>query len=585
MPTRRASIELTASTKGLSAGLKQATRQWAAFGKGLGKGVGGKLSLKGMGKGVPGQLMGGLRGVGLGVGGGIGGMLGGLKTAVGLGSVGGLAVMAGNEAAKTLRFESALVRLRIASMGAIKDLAPLRKQIVGISEATGVAREDVLAGARAYVRLTGDTKTALQSMELFAKIAKGQDTAMEDVAGAAARLKQNLHIEPEQFEKAMSIVVRGGKVGSVELNEMAGLLAGLAPRMERFKGGTGLAGLAELGAAFQLTAQGFKDSNEAATGLESLMGAIILRAGRLEAAGVKVYDKDPKTAVKTLRGFKQIIEDISRSKLMKSPTALIKALGRKEAEQTFRMLSRLPGVWDETMASTLAANDVQEDFFEYANSTAGRLETAFVHLQNAIAKTFTPDRIDKFAHALEAALDMAGDFSDWVEEQDKKTKKEGHSTEGESWLWSVFPGAWAVKEWFEGTPDDNKAAEREQAQQMLDAGMTPEQMEKLPGKAPIVSAMRDILAEREEADAARREAEGRAFGGHEIDPEAPLPSEEWSQPPTDAERWPAKPLFPGNDPWRQPAPARRGNGMQVDVKVSASPEFEVKVQRKERVHP
>jgi TP901 family phage tail tape measure protein len=468
MAAKSAVARLTADTRGFTSGLKEASKKWLAFGRGLGKGLGKSLP-KGL-KGAGGAMLGGMKGLaGMG-GGGIGGMLGGLKTAVGLGGVGGLAVMAGNEAAKTMRFEQAITRLRISSAGAITDLDGFRKSVFDVSNATGVAREDVLAGATAYVTLTGDAKTAAGSMGLFAKIAKGTGAEMGDVAAMLAALQQNLKIDPKDFEQAASIMIRGGKMGAIELKDMAELMASLAPRMAMFKGGTGVQGLADLGAALQLTRQGFGSAAEAATGLESLLGSIVQHAKKLEKAGVKVFDV--KDGVKTLRNLGDIVQAIGQSKLMRDPTALQDALGRKEASQALRMLLKVPGAMDEISASTLKAKDVSEDFFAYHNSTAGRLESLFNTIQNSIAQAFTPDRIASFGHALYAAVETAGELVDKLD---------------------------AVRRFIWETDAEMAAGVRKQAEEALDRGEEPDDNYGRWSMQPEVGdAMRKIKREREE---------------------------------------------------------------------------------------
>jgi TP901 family phage tail tape measure protein len=475
-----AKIRLTADSRGLAIGLKEAQKKMAAFGRGLGKGFGGSFgkSLRtGLPKGLKGagkRLGGGLKSV-LGMGGsGIGGILGGMKTAVGLGGVGGLAILLGNEAHKAFQFEKSLTRLRIASSGAIKDLSGLRKEVTAVSTATGVSREEVLAGVNAYVVLTGDTKTATEQMELFARVAKGQGAAIEDVAAASAALRQNLKIDPRDFEQAMSILVRGGKMGAVELKDMANLMAGLAPRAEAFKGGSGLKGLADLGAAFQLTRQGFKDPEEAATGMESLMGSIVGHAKQLKAIGVQVYDKDPKTGVMHLKGFQQIVQAIGNSKTWKKGdlTRIQKVLGRKEAMQTLRMLLKVPGAWEEISAGTLKAKDVSEDYFAYNTSTAGKLEMLFNTLKNSIAEAFTPERIDAFGRAIggamaamDALLTKAGQLRKFIWETDAEMKADLHT----------------------------------QAEKALDEGDTPEDWGKWSMQPDLGVMMRQVLKERAKA--------------------------------------------------------------------------------------
>lgn len=438
---KNAEITLTADTRPLDRGLKAATKKLRAFGNALGKG----LTLGGLkaGKGVM-NMLGGK--------GTMGKMMGGLKTAVGLGGIGGAAMLVGNEAAKTFRFEQALTRLGIASMGSIKNLDTLRSKIFDLSNATGVGREDILRGATAYVTLTGDASTATKSMELFAKISKGTGADIEDVARSAAALKQNLKIDPHQFEQAFSILIRGGKLGAIELRDMAQYMASLAPRFENFAGGGGVEGLSKLGAAFQLTRQGFGDAGEAATGMESLMGAITQHAGKIEKQlGVKVYNRLKGNKLQ-LKGFQEIVEAIGKSKAFERGdwTKIQHTLGRKEAIQTLRMLLKVPGAWDEIAKGAMNAKDVSEDFEEYQRSQAGRIEESLNRVKNALAETFTPDRIETFAKALEMVVKFAAGLATALETIDKWHKGE-----------SRMPGGQTQEDFFKGKTDEELRSMRD----------------------------------------------------------------------------------------------------------------------------
>jgi hypothetical protein len=195
---------------------------------------------------------------------------------------------------------------------------------------------------------------------------------------------------------------------------MARLMASLAPLAERFAGGSGTSGLADLGAALQLARQGFGTADEAATGLESLMGAIVAHADKLEAVGIKVFTKDAKTGKKELRGFQEIVEAIGNSKLGKDPTLLIKALGRKEALAAFLQLTKVQGAWDGLAQSTMNANDVAQDYAAFTESTAGRLQASWNELTNAVAEVFTPERIRAFIEGFKELLAIAGAARDMV---------------------------------------------------------------------------------------------------------------------------------------------------------------------------
>ncbi len=294
-----------------------------------------------------------------------------------------------------LDFESALTDLDISSRGAVGKLAAVRSQVLKVSNATGVARDDVLAGAQAFVTLTGDGDTAAKSMAAFARVARGQKASMEDVAGAAATMAEQFGIAGPQFEQAFSILSAGGKAGKVELRDIAGLMAELGASFKPFGASQGVEGLATLGAAFQIAAKNFGSASEAATGLEALMGSLQQNAAKLSKAKVNIFEADGKT----MKPMLEIVDALTSKGF--TETKLFDLLGRKEAITTLRALRDNRRAVDEIRVATLAANDVQVDFDRRMQSSAARAENSLNRFKNKIADAFTPKRLEKFAGWLE----------------------------------------------------------------------------------------------------------------------------------------------------------------------------------------
>jgi TP901 family phage tail tape measure protein len=385
----RAIIAIGADNKQLDKDLKEARKKLKAFRAGAKK-IGSKL----------------LGGISSGAKFGLGGVVAGL----GIGAAGGLSEMVTD----LIGFEKSLTRFQIATGKSAADMAAFKAQILGVATATGVAQSDILTGAQTYVDLTGDVKGAETAMSTFARVAQASGASVSDIATASAALQQSLGIDAKDLEATFSGMISQGKAGAVSLKDFASELSAIAPRWAKFNEGSTVEGVAQLGAAFQVARQGFGSASEAATGLEALMGAITLNAKKFQAAGVKIFDKDPKTGAKRLRTFDQVINSIGESKLMKDPTALTKAFGSKEAEQAFTMLNRAKnsanGAGDAVSRTANAYQDlvdagkdtgaVGRDLKTFLESPAGRLEKMFVTLKASISEAFTPERIQKFVEAL-----------------------------------------------------------------------------------------------------------------------------------------------------------------------------------------
>ena len=316
-----------------------------------------------------------------------------LGTVAGLGGVIGFAALGRD----VLNFESKLKRLEIQAGKSDFSMDEFRIRVTEVSNATGQSRAAILEAAEDFVAFTGDTKGAVAAVELFAEVATASGATILDVSKTAQSLQENLRIKPEAFEEAFSALVTQGKQGAIELRNLAGLLSSVAPSFSNFSS-KGVAGLRELGAAFQTVRKEFGSPEEAATGLRAIFVALRRRAKVFEGAGVKIFDVDAE-GNKTLRNFKDIVQAIGNSKLMKDPTALTDAFGRQEATRAFEALTRVEGAWDGFIEKSQDATVIQRDFADFATSSAGKMAQAWERVKNQFAKILTPERIGKLANA------------------------------------------------------------------------------------------------------------------------------------------------------------------------------------------
>lgn len=389
----KAEVEITANSRGLAAKLREARGAFTRFGSELKKNVFGKdLIDKGFWGKAGAELVGNL----------------GARGASSFGSV-----MA-EQARAMIDYNNALVRLQINGNASAAQIADIDAKIRHASDATGKSRAEIVAAARQYVALTGDIQGASGAIEAWTRVAQASDSSVGDVASTAQALRDNLKIKPEEMEEAFDVLIGQGKQGAVEMSELKSQLATVTPLMAQFAGGTGIKGLRDLGAAVQVVRKGFGGTEETITGVQSLMTALIKNAGRFQKAGVHVMNVDPKTGVKTLKSFREIIDAISDSKLMRDPTKLEKAFGRVEAYRAFLQLRDNKDMLDQLADSTAYAGTTQRDLAKYTEQAGGRLEIAMQKAKNAIADAFTPERIEKFVHLIEELVPKLGKVADFV---------------------------------------------------------------------------------------------------------------------------------------------------------------------------
>jgi TP901 family phage tail tape measure protein len=328
-----------------------------------------------------------------------------MKQMVGFGGAATFALAARN----VLNFEKRLVRLKIQSGASRDTITTLRKAMYALSDASGESTSAILDGVAGYVSMTGSITGAQAAMETFARTSIASGAAMEDVVKTAASLQKTMNVKPEEFEKAMSILLKTGKAGSQELKDVAEVIGTVAPQFQKF-GEEGAVGLARLGAAFQVVAPTFNfAAKETATGIQSLMTALMKNAPRIKKLlKVDVY----KEGGEVLKTLPDILTEMGNSKLARNPTLLIKALGRIEAVKTYGALQDNAATWGELYKASLSAKDVAEDYAEFQESHAGKMARSWERMKNTIARVFTPERVEKFAGAMEKLAEAVAWMAD-----------------------------------------------------------------------------------------------------------------------------------------------------------------------------
>lgn len=408
MANPKAEVEISAHSRNLGSKLREARSKFSSFGGDLKKNIFGKDLSESKGFFSKGGAQ----------------MVGNLGSSV----VGAAAGLFADQAKSVMDFNDKLVRLQITAEATPEEMQAFATSVRVASDATGKAKGEILDAGAAYVALTGDMATAQSQIGNWAKISQASGSSMADVSSAAAALKQNMKIDPGDTLEAFGILVEGGKKGAVEMKDLASQLANIAPQWaQMFKGGSGIQGLKEMQASLQIAKRGFGgEASETVTGVQGMLTAFVKNAKRFEAAGVKMFDTDPKTGKKNMRNVLDIVDSIANSKLVKDPTKMEKAFGRVEAYRAYLQLSANRGELQGLIDDAGNATTIQKDLDTYLQSTAGKTSQAFEQAKNSIQEAFTPERIEAFASvvtkligalatvasAASSILDKAKDFGE-----------------------------------------------------------------------------------------------------------------------------------------------------------------------------
>lgn len=314
----------------------------------------------------------------------------------------------------------------------------VRGAVMDTALATGRSRSDVTAGLEMFVRKTGDLKGGMENLKMFGTIATAFDASTEDIASAAASLKEQFNVESaKDLAELISTLGAQGRKAAFELKAMASHVEKLGAAGKRF----GLAGADDarlLGGLTQIaqTATGGKNGDQAAFAVEATLRQLIsksrdIQSGKAFGKRVQVFEGGDETAAG--RNLRDLIPDIlaasggNKVKLQKvfgeegiramSPfisafnDARRAAGGGKAGEQAGRdaVTALLSGAID----APAAYADVQKDAAVIAAESSAQLSNAFEKLTSVVGSELEPVVV-RLVNKLSENVDSIGKLADGI---------------------------------------------------------------------------------------------------------------------------------------------------------------------------
>jgi hypothetical protein len=102
--------------------------------------------------------------------------------------------------------------------------ASLRGTAGEVADKYKIDETDILGGMSKFTDVTGDLKTAQETIGMIALLSRASGTAIEDAASAAADMSMQLGDIPDKanvLAKLMGVAAMGGKQGAVEMKDLA----------------------------------------------------------------------------------------------------------------------------------------------------------------------------------------------------------------------------------------------------------------------------------------------------------------------------------------------------------------------------
>jgi hypothetical protein len=300
-----------------------------------------------------------------------------------------------------LSFEKQMTRLQIRTGASDKQFGALRQEIARVAGVTGVSRSELIGAVASLEDMTTSLETAKGAFESVAKVSQITGASLDEVSKVAATMAVNFGLSGEQIEAGFSALLATGQ------RDIAGIASTMDVLGPKFKalGITGVEGVAKMGAAMTVLGKTFTEEGKAGAALSTLITQIGSKGKQkaLKNLGIRLTEIDPKTGIKRMRNFDEIITDISKSKKKFDILSIFKG----DSREALATLAETPGALEDITDAAKGANNVQRDFAAFAESSAGKIQAAWGRIQLAIAEAFTPERVAQFTTQLLKVLDAA----------------------------------------------------------------------------------------------------------------------------------------------------------------------------------
>jgi TP901 family phage tail tape measure protein len=331
--------------------------------------------------------------------------------------IGGAALAYGlaRAAKETAAYHKKLSQLSIQGHISAVEQGELHKQILEVSQATGVARDDILGFTQGIVDATGNMKLGQEAMKAVAMAAQVTGADMHGLGTLVSDAFMKFGLSGKDANKTLEILIEQGEKGRWTLNEMAETAA-QAMSVAGLAGMQGVEGLREMGAMMQIIRQGFGDAHSAATGFKVMVTKIYGGEAERKLKKLGVAIADPDTG--KLRKFGDIFLDLLKKTGGYVPT-LIDIFGTRGVmgSANFGKIMEAAGGSIEAVENELAKyRDVTGDaatltkkFGRMSEGAGVQMEKVKANFQAMLEESIlTPENLNNVAEALDNLAISAG---------------------------------------------------------------------------------------------------------------------------------------------------------------------------------
>ena len=315
--------------------------------------------------------------------------------------------------------ETAGKQLAITAEKTYAEIAPDIEMFRKEGPKIGALPKDMASVAQAFIAAGLTYEQAIGAVIPTVKAAKASFTSLDDAAGAGIATMQNLKIGVNDLEAAYDFMIKGGKLGKAEFNEMAGVMPQLAASASKI-GEKDLKGLASVVAAMEVVRETGATTPDSGIHLKDLYEKMsapdvarhFKKKGVDLEAELKAGDKTGKSRMDT---FLDIMQRVTKGDPFRIAEVLHEQQSRDAATTLLKNRDKFNQYRDDIMKN--ARGTTATDFAEATNS----LQASFDRL------LASADRLaGRFGEmAAPAARKLMDSLSESTDKSENATKADG----------------------------------------------------------------------------------------------------------------------------------------------------------------
>ena len=305
------------------------------------------------------------------------------------------------------QLETAITKLGVTAEASDRDVAQAMETFRRQGPPLGATAQQMADAAQVFSAAGLDFNTAVAAVPGTVKAAKAAGGGIDDLSGAGVAAMQQFGFTADRLERAFEIMAQGGKVGRVELKDMARLMP-LAGAGAKRLGLNSEQGLAKTVAALEIIRESVGTADEAATIWQNVVQKTFSSETQknFAKAGVNL-EKSIKTGAKKGQDALEVLLDETWKLTKGDPFKIAKLFPDQQAQLGIQTLLQQRGKFVQTTAGILkdSTGVIQRDYERMAKTTEetfARLSSSFDRAIGKLGQSLAPaagglaDTITKF---------------------------------------------------------------------------------------------------------------------------------------------------------------------------------------------